>query len=107
MPMTKFLRFAFLPAFFAICALPVFAESVRNCAHRDAILKRLSGDYGETRQSMGLGANNSVVEIFASDKTGTWTITVTMPNGTTCLIASGQAFEDLVGEKLLGLDQDA
>ncbi|MGB0658681.1 MAG: hypothetical protein ACPGNV_00790 [Mangrovicoccus sp.] len=56
---------------------------------------------------MGLGANNSVVEIFASDKTGTWTITVTMPNGTTCLIASGQAFEDLVGEKLLGLDQDA
>ena len=44
---------------------------------------------------MGLGANNQVIEVFASSETGTWTITVTTPAGVTCLVASGQAFEEL------------
>ncbi|MEM6311544.1 MAG: hypothetical protein AAF754_15995 [Pseudomonadota bacterium] len=70
-------------------------QSNRNCAPREAVVDRLADGYGESRQSMGLGANNQVVEIFASSETGTWTITVTMPNGLTCLVASGQAFEEL------------
>jgi hypothetical protein len=63
------------------------------CAERARVVERLSSTYGETVQSMGLGANNGMMEVFASEETGTWTITVTMPNGLTCLIASGQAFE--------------
>ena len=62
---------------------------------RDAVVDRLAEGYGETRQSMGLGANNAVIEVFASAETGTWTITVTTPNGLTCLVASGQSFETL------------
>ncbi len=71
------------------------AAQGRNCAPRDAVVNRLAEGYGETRQSMGLGANNAVVEVFASDETGSWTITVTAPNGVTCLVASGQGFEQL------------
>ena len=70
------------------------AQNTQNCAPREAVVDRLASGYGETRQSMGLGANNHVVEVFASNETGTWTITVTMPNGLTCLVASGQAFEE-------------
>ena len=71
-----------------------FAQSAAQpCAEREKVVKRLTSNYGETVQSMGLGANNGVMEVFASEETGTWTITVTMPNGQTCLIASGQAFE--------------
>ncbi len=70
------------------------AAETRNCAPRDVVLHRLSEGFGETRQSIGLGANNAVVELFASD-TGSWTIIVTFPNGSTCLVASGQAFETL------------
>ena len=66
-----------------------------NCAPRDTVVQRLAEGFGETRQSIGLGDNNSVVEIFASKESGTWTITVTMPNGITCLVASGQAYEEL------------
>ena len=44
---------------------------------------------------MGLGANNAVIEVFASDASGTWTITVTSASGLTCLVASGQAYEEL------------
>ena len=65
----------------------------RNCAPREAVLERLATGYGETRQSVGLGSNNAVVEVFASAETGSWTITVTMPGGLTCLVASGQSYE--------------
>ncbi|MEM6306025.1 MAG: hypothetical protein AAF744_15005 [Pseudomonadota bacterium] len=71
------------------------AAQGRNCAPREAVVDRLAEGYGETRQSMGLGANNAVVEVFASQETGSWTITVTSPNGVTCLVASGQGYETL------------
>lgn len=76
----------------ASLAGPAFAA---NCAPRDTVVERLASKYGESRQSMGLGANNAVVEVFASSETGTWTITVTSVHGMTCLVASGQAFEAL------------
>ena len=79
----------------ALAATQVTAQTARNCAPRDAVVERLAAKYGETRQSIGLGANNAVVEVFASDETGTWTITVTMASGVTCLVASGQSFETL------------
>ena len=72
-----------------------FAQPTNTCAPREAVVARLAESYGETRQSIGLGANNALMELFASAQTGTWTITVTMANGITCLIAAGQAFETL------------
>lgn len=84
----------------AVAALiPVGAMAQQNCAPRDAVVERLNERYSETRQSIGLGANNAVVETWASLESGSWTITVTMPNGMTCLVASGQGFE-LVDEDL-------
>lgn len=71
------------------------AQTARNCAPRTDVVERLASKYGESRQSMGLGANNAVVEVFASAESGSWTITVTTPAGMTCLVASGQHFEEL------------
>ena len=56
-------------------------------------MDNLSTKYGEPRQSVGLAADNALVEIFASNATGSWTITVTKAAGLTCLVASGRAFE--------------
>lgn len=70
----------------------------RNCGPRALVVDRLAEGYGETRQSIGLGANNAVVEVFASEETGTWTILVTSPAGVSCLVASGQSFENLSEE---------
>ena len=82
-----------------------YAQSTRNCAERAQVVSRLADGFGETRQSMGIGRNNTVVEVFASDETGSWTITVTLPNGMTCLLVSGQAFEELSEElRPTGLD---
>ena len=83
-------------AIFSLGATAATAQNRNNnCAPRDAVVERLASSYGESRQSMGLGANNQVIEVFASEETGTWTITVTTVQGVTCLVASGQAFEAL------------
>lgn len=95
---------------FVLLALPLLTPGTAlanaGCAPRDIVLNRLATTYGETRQSIGLGANNHMVEVFASDETGSWTITVTRPGGITCLVASGQAFETL-SEALPNTDKDA
>ncbi|MFB9148666.1 hypothetical protein [Roseovarius ramblicola] len=76
----------------SLLAAPAAAQSGR-CAPRETVVQRLAEAYGETRQSMGLGANNAVVEVFASAASGSWTITVTGTNGITCLVAAGQGYE--------------
>lgn len=86
-------------------ALPATVQA-QACAPRDVVLARLAETYGETRQSIGLGPNNQMIEVFASDATGTWTITATRASGMTCLVASGQAYETLA-EALPSPDKDA
>lgn len=74
------------------------AAQQRNCAQREIVLDRLNDGFSETRQSIGMASSNAVVETFANLETGTWTITVTLPNGMTCLVASGEGFELLQEE---------
>lgn len=76
------------------------------CAPRDTVLRKLADTYGETRQSIGLNGDNALIEVFASDETGSWTITITSGAGLTCLIASGQSFETLA-EPLPSAESDA
>jgi hypothetical protein len=71
------------------------AAQTGNCAERAHVVERLAGTYGESRQSIGLAANNQVMEVFANLESGSWTVTVTLPSGLTCLVASGMAFEVL------------
>lgn len=72
---------------------PALADPSQHCAPRDDVVEKLNLAYGETRRSLGLGDDNSLMEIFASHDTGTWTITVTSAQGITCLVATGQAFD--------------
>ena len=89
----------------AAFAAPVHAQ-MQNCAAHADVVERLAAGYGESRQSIALGANNTVVEVFASIETGTWTITVTTPGGPTCLVAAGQAYQ-AVNEPLPNTDAPA
>lgn len=93
-------------AIFVATTTQASAQSQRNCGQRTAVVERLAQQYGETRQSVGIGSNNSMVEVYASDETGSWTILVTMPSGLSCLVASGQSFEE-VAEALPAKGNDA
>ena len=75
---------------------PAVAQAQNNnCGPRERVLTTLAEKYQETRRSIGLATQGRVMEVFASDESGSWTIIVTMPNGVTCLVASGQAFEEV------------
>ena len=80
------------------------AQTRANCASRDDVVKHLANTFGESRQSVGLGSNNVMVEVFASQTSGSWTIVITSPTGLTCLVASGQAFEAVA--EVLPIDGD-
>lgn len=80
-------------------ATAVQAETML-CAERTAIVDRLAEVYGETRQAIGLASPREIVEVFASGETGSWTIIVTRPDGTTCLMAAGEHFETIEGAPL-------
>jgi hypothetical protein len=68
------------------------ADAQGACAAQDQIAAQLGATYGETRQSLGLSSDGSVIEIFASDA-GTWTIVVTSVDGQACLAAAGEAWQ--------------
>jgi hypothetical protein len=74
------------------------AQASPQCGKRDIVVTQLTEKYGETRRGMGVANNNSVMEMFASDSSGSWTITVTMPDGRMCLVASGQGYEAMSEE---------
>lgn len=96
--MTKFPRLLRAAATLAFSLLAPLAQAqsqsqTRPCAERNAVVERLAERYGETLQSMGMHANNGLLEVYASDATGTWTILVTTPDGTACMIAAGEMWE--------------
>ncbi len=72
-------------------AAPAGAQAV--CGERKSIVAQLEDKYGETRRSIGVQDGRGVVEVYASDKTGTWTILVTNTDGKACLMAAGEGFE--------------
>ncbi|WP_439136745.1 hypothetical protein [Roseicyclus sp.] len=72
---------------------PVMAQQAMICGQRDQIIAQLQARFGEERRSMGLAGRNRIIELYVSDNTGSWTITITGVDGITCLIASGQHFE--------------
>lgn len=95
-----------LTAIITLTGTAALSQQMSHCASRDLVVERLAQKYGESRQALGLGSQGAMVEIFASEDSGSWTITVTMPNGSTCLMATGQAYEKLA-EALPNTDEDA
>lgn len=64
--------------------------SAQTCLPRDQMIAALHAQFGETRRAVGLDQRGGV-EVFASPS-GSWTITITGPNGVACIISSGELF---------------
>jgi len=68
------------------------ANAAPQCGRHDDVAASLATQFGEALHSIGLAQDNTVMELYAAPDTGTWTLTVTLPDGTTCLVAAGQGF---------------
>ncbi|MBM2575104.1 hypothetical protein JQC91_02195 [Jannaschia sp. Os4] len=96
---------ALVAAVATLTALPAPAAP-DACGPRAAVVARLAERFGETRRALGL-ARAGIMEIFASDETGTWTVALTMPDGRTCLIASGRHWEERMDDLAHLADSEA
>ncbi len=73
-------------------AAPAMAQQPMACAERGALLGQLKDKYSESAQGVGITGNGAVMELLTSDQ-GTWSLVVTMPNGKSCLIATGDDWQ--------------
>ena len=73
----------------ALVAVPGPLLAQVNCAERDAVVDRLETGYGETFAGGGLQSSSQIIEVWASEDQGTWTILMTRPDGMSCIMASG------------------
>ena len=90
--------FALSLGFGGVILATQLAFAAPQCDTRDRVTALLADRYGETRRAVGLAGDAAVMELYASDATGTWTITVTLPDGQMCLMASGAGYEAVTEE---------
>jgi len=67
--------------------LAVPAAAAEKCLPTPEAYERLTNDYGEERKGYGVTDSGAVVEFWSGEKS--WTAFVTLPNGISCMMASG------------------
>lgn len=78
-------------ALIALTSCVAVPAQAQECGKAEDAYAALENKYGEQRMFWGVAANGAVVEFWASDR-GTWTSIVVFPDGTACLVASGQDY---------------
>eukprot|EP01023_Acetabularia_acetabulum_P053085 TRINITY_DN59156_c0_g1_i1.p1 TRINITY_DN59156_c0_g1~~TRINITY_DN59156_c0_g1_i1.p1 ORF type:complete len:105 (-),score=15.61 TRINITY_DN59156_c0_g1_i1:89-403(-) len=76
----------------ALLSVPTVSQAQVACAARDTVVERLAANYGESFQGGGLQSETKIFEVWFSEDEGTWTILMTRPDGTSCVMAPGTAW---------------
>ncbi|MDX6750928.1 hypothetical protein SH611_13990 [Geminicoccaceae bacterium 1502E] len=64
------------------------------CGKYDELRSYLADTFNEQPSSFGLNDDGTVLQLFASPGTGTWTMLTVSPAGTACVVATGRAWQD-------------
>ena len=65
------------------------------CAPRAELIAILQQRYDERAIGIGVVSTGAVLELWASRKGESWTIVVTLPSGQACVLAVGEAWQNL------------
>ena len=68
------------------------AQSAGIVVDREAVAKELNEKHREKTVGMGLADNGGVLELFTSEGGETWTVLLTMPNGSSFVVGTGKAW---------------
>jgi hypothetical protein len=90
-----------LPLLAGLTSAPAEAQSV--CGEHSKLLSALADKFDEMPQAFGLAGEQALVELLVS-KTGSWTMVMTRPSGMTCILATGQSWDQYPDKaKMTGL----
>lgn len=78
-----------------LLAAPAAQPAELVCAERETLLTSLSREYKEAPKELGLANNGTVVELLTTRDGNTWTMLMTRPDGTACVIAAGEAWDSI------------
>lgn len=81
-------------------AIPAHAAS---CANRDTVVERLESQYDEVFSAGGLQTirnKQTLVEVWSSQETGTFTVMLTTPDGLACVVATGTDWHQVDADAL-------
>ena len=85
---------------FALSVVASVAQAGQpTCGSRDSIVAKLKANYQESHRASGLESNTKMIEIWTSEKSGSWTILVTQASGVSCIAAAGKNWLDMPQEK--------
>ncbi len=62
------------------------------CSPRSDVLGHLAKKYGEAPVAIGVTNKGGLVEVLTTGDGTTWTIIVSQPNGTACMVAAGEGW---------------
>lgn len=87
----------FLTLLLASCfTLPAAAQSA--CGKRDEIVRMITNKYKEVPRALAIAGQSNLLEVYASEG-GSWTILITQPHGSACIVAAGQSWEEFPAQK--------
>ncbi len=87
-----------IPLIIAGLILSTPARAQMMCASHDFVTDHLAKKYGEASTAFGITNMGALVEILVSDDNdgpNTWTIIVTSPQGTSCIVAAGEGWRGI------------
>ena len=87
---TAFWKRMMLASAFALLATAAAAQS--PCNQRKEVIGHLAKKYGEVPIAVGVTNKGGLVEVLSTGDGNTWTIIVSTPDGTSCLVAAGEAW---------------
>ena len=68
------------------------AAAQSACSPRTDVVGHLAKKYGEAPVAIGVTNKGGLVEVLTSNDGNTWTIIVSQPNGTSCMVAAGEGW---------------
>jgi hypothetical protein len=74
---------------------PTSAAGQFACSPRNEVLTHLAKKYGEAPVGVGVTNKGGLVEVLTTGDGDTWTIIVSMPDGTSCMVAFGEGWRFL------------
>jgi hypothetical protein len=75
-----------------LAAKAAVAEEPR-CTTHDEITRQLEQRYAEVPVSLGLSSAGKLVQVFSTEDGATWTLVLTQPDGTSCVVGAGRYWQ--------------
>ncbi len=79
-----------------LAAVDAAAQQTANaCAPFAQLSETLKQRYDESPTAFGLVENTSIMQLYASPESGTWSIVMTNRQGFSCIVAAGHSWEQI------------